>query len=174
MSAPQWLGSEHWHAKFGRVMLVGFHPHDGALRIVMKAVDDDAPEDSDLISVESGELRELPDRTWPYLGFITKELGDSCSAPWAAKHGIEEKPKGSGQWFHTVTGMRVMGEFFRSAHEEDFNEIYAAELAKHGIFDQAPPAAGPYFCYFGTSSFAAPVPAPPEAPATRHNPSPNL
>lgn len=154
MSADRWLGSEHWHDKFGRVMLAGLHPYDGAVRIVMVAVDDDAPEDSCYRTVEGSELRPLPDRTWPYLGFITEEISDSCSAPWATKHGIEERPRGSGQWFHTATDLRVVGEFFRKAHEEDFNEIYSAELAKHGIFGQTPPAAGPYFYHFGTGSFA--------------------
>lgn len=139
MSAPDWLGSEHWNDKFGRVMLVGFHPHDAALAFVMKAIDDDAPRDSDLVSVERSELRPLPDRTWPYLGFITKELSDSCSAPWAAKHGIEERPRGSGQWFYTWRAGRVHRDDFATMHDEDYNKMYAAELAKHGIVGLAAP-----------------------------------
>ena len=151
MSAPEWLGSEHWHAQYGRVMLVGLYPHDGALRIVEVAVDDDVPLDGHWRAVEASELRPLPDRTWPYLGFITEAISARCSAPWAEEHDFLEKPKGSGQWFHAATGLRVSKDEFLSAHAEDFNSIYNAELAKHGLFGQSPPAAGPYFYDWSTT-----------------------
>lgn len=69
-----WLefGAEYMHSKWGRVMFVSSHPHDGACKIIQR-METANPFDDDLVldTCERSDLSPAEGRLWPFLGFTT-------------------------------------------------------------------------------------------------------
>lgn len=101
-------GTEYWHRSWGRVLLIGGHPIDGATLVVERQETTD-PDDDDhvLDTCESSDLEDLAlQDQWPYLGFTSKERAQAQSRAFGASGGFAEVPEGSGRWFYP-DGRRV-------------------------------------------------------------------
>ena len=70
-------GKEYQHRDWGRVLVVGWHPHDGALLVVERRPTTD-PEDDELMfdGCEASDLSPVEGEQWPWLGF-TLPRGDA-------------------------------------------------------------------------------------------------
>lgn len=93
------MSTEYTHPVWGRVLLIGCHPHDGALLIVQRQETTDSDDDDHVFdSCESSDLTPAEGSCWPYLGFTSLEHSRQQSREWSARHGFAEVPEGSGRW----------------------------------------------------------------------------
>lgn len=70
-------GDEFMHIKWGRIMVVYSHPHDGACLVIERQETTEPDCDKRVFdSCERSDLiGPLPDRKWPYLGFTSPTEG---------------------------------------------------------------------------------------------------
>lgn len=108
-------GLEYMHRTWGRVLLIGCHPHDGACLIVerMAGIDPDE-DDQEFATCEASDLEPAEGSEWPFLGFTSRERARAQSRAWGERHGFTENPEGSGRWF-TAAGSPVTHEMWELA-----------------------------------------------------------
>lgn len=76
MRAEIELGAEYMHCDWGRVLVIGCHPFDGACLIIERQETTDPDDDDHVLDrCEASDLAPAEGSLWPYLGFTspTKE-----------------------------------------------------------------------------------------------------
>lgn len=113
-------GAEYMHPAWGRVMVIGCHPHDGACVIVERMSTTD-PDDDDLVldRCEYSDLTSVEGSCWPFLGFTSHGRARQLSREWSARHGFAEVPEGSGRWQYP-NGTSVPSDVWLAAWRADY------------------------------------------------------
>lgn len=111
--------AEYTHRTWGRVLLIGCHPHDGACLIIERQETTD-PDDDDhvLDTCEASDLELVEGSEWPFLGFTSCERNRDRSRAWGERHGFAEVPEGSGRWFY-ADGSSVPADVWLAAYDKD-------------------------------------------------------
>lgn len=64
--------AEYMHRTWGRVLLIGCHPHDGAYLIIERMATIDPDDDDHVLDYcEASDLTPVDGDLWPFLGFTT-------------------------------------------------------------------------------------------------------
>ncbi len=119
----RWNNAEWWHHKWGRVIIVGTHPYDGACLIIMRQETTDRDDDEHVYDdCERSDLEPLPNQCWPYLGFTNEAEQRAKSRAWGLENNMEERPPGGGLWYFLGTDDRVPADHWQACWEHAYGD----------------------------------------------------